>query len=226
MGAKEHGHASKGNRSPEYIAWLSMRQRCSDPRHVQFHNYGGRGISVCARWADSFQAFLADMGAKPSRAHSIDRIDVDGPYSPTNCRWANAKQQQNNRRDNVLIDVGGLKLTRAEWSERIGISIHAVRNRADRFARGEISSAAFMAPRWSSGRLVDVDGRKCNITEAAMLIGITHVALRHRLKAFDEGAIPWALVISKVLHQGRRRKHSPAIPSSGIARRQDSPPPL
>lgn len=92
-----HGATRGGRPTPEFRAWVHMRRRCSDPKHPQFHDYGGRGISVCDRW-QAFDAFLADMGARPSAAHSLDRIDVNGGYEPGNCRWATKDVQQHNRR--------------------------------------------------------------------------------------------------------------------------------
>lgn len=83
--------------SPEYTTWRNMRARCTDPNNISFRYYGGRGIKVCARW-DSFDAFLGDMGARPTLQHSIDRINADGDYEPSNCRWATPKEQAANRR--------------------------------------------------------------------------------------------------------------------------------
>jgi hypothetical protein len=75
-----------------------MKTRCSNRRHVKWPNYGGRGITVCERWRNSFTAFLADMGHKPTPKHSIDRIDNDGTYEPGNCRWATPAEQMTNQR--------------------------------------------------------------------------------------------------------------------------------
>lgn len=89
-----------GTNSPEYHSWQAMKNRCLNPNHPAYHNYGGRGIGICDEWVNDFAKFLEDMGTRLVITQSLDRIDVDGNYEPSNCRWATCVEQNNNKRNN------------------------------------------------------------------------------------------------------------------------------
>jgi hypothetical protein len=117
-----HGYKTAGRYMPEYAIWNNLISRCTNPKNTRYARYGGRGIGVCERWAADFVNFLADMGRRPSSAHSIDRIDNDRGYSPDNCRWATRKEQCRNRASSRFIEFAGASRTAAEWAELIGVS--------------------------------------------------------------------------------------------------------
>lgn len=97
----KHGYSERGKVSSTYDVWSSMRKRCLNPNHPAFHNYGGRGITICERWIESFESFLEDKDERPD-GMSLDRIDNDGNYTPENTRWTSFLKQSRNRRTNKL----------------------------------------------------------------------------------------------------------------------------
>jgi len=103
-----HGEAKHGvgGESPEHASWRSMKSRCNGVNNHDFSRYGGRGIKVCDRWKNSYLDFLQDMGRRPDKSYSIDRIDVDGDYTPENCKWSSKSDQMYNRRLSVSNTSG------------------------------------------------------------------------------------------------------------------------
>ena len=124
INVKTHGHARQHNHSPTYKVWAGMKKRCSTPSMTAYKYYGGRGIIVCERW-QKFENFLYDMGEKPEGL-SIDRIDQNGNYEPSNCRWASTKTQMRNRRNSRSISAFGETKTIPEWAESTGLSYYTI----------------------------------------------------------------------------------------------------
>lgn len=112
----KHGQSN----SPEHTSWMRMNERCNNKNSKFYSSYGGRGITICDRWL-VFENFLADMGQRPTSDHSIDRIDNNGNYEPTNCRWANPREQANNTSKNVRIAINGKTMNMSEWCRETGI---------------------------------------------------------------------------------------------------------
>lgn len=112
---------------PLYQTWEGMKGRCKN-----MATYGGRGITVCDRWEKSFEAFLDDMGNKPSPLHSIDRIDNTKGYSPDNCRWATSEQQSRNTSKNRIVEYGGVRKPLIDWALEFGINYGTLKTRLNK----------------------------------------------------------------------------------------------
>lgn len=113
---------------PLYSVWQSMRRRCLTPTTKQFSDYGGRGISICPEW-DSYEAFARDMGSRPPGS-TLERIDTNGNYEPSNCRWATRKEQQRNQRWTRFVEIGGNRYKAVELAEINGLKTDTVIERA------------------------------------------------------------------------------------------------
>lgn len=124
----KHGSAGKGdNRVPEYDTWYNIRYRCYNRNCPQFKNWGGRGITVCKRWRDSFENFISDMGYRPTPKHSLDRFpDINGNYEPSNCRWATKLEQARGYTTNVHFEINGVKMIQKDWAYYFKVSDAAI----------------------------------------------------------------------------------------------------
>lgn len=114
---------------PTYICWSAMLLRCTNEKHIAYKSYGGRGIKVCDAWKDSFEQFFQDMGKRPSKSHTLDRIDPNGHYEPGNCRWATYKEQGRNKRETIMIPhpKSGVVMPAAAVAESLGVTYQALR---------------------------------------------------------------------------------------------------
>lgn len=122
----KHGYAAGGKVASENSIWSHIKARCYNSNNPAYKNYGGRGIKVCDRWLNSFENFIADMGNRPTKKHSIDRIDNDKGYSPDNCRWATDIQQNRNTRKNRWIEYGDKRMILTDWAKYLNTSVKNV----------------------------------------------------------------------------------------------------
>lgn len=120
QGTWAHGHAVGNAESRTYVSWKAMKKRCTNKNYRQFHLYGGRGIKICDRWY-SFANFLADMGERPM-SMTLDRINSNGNYEPSNCRWATDKEQNRNASNARHVTIAGRTQCLAAWTEETGVS--------------------------------------------------------------------------------------------------------
>jgi hypothetical protein len=186
---RTHGHYIYGKESQMHSRWKAMILRCHDAKNQSYDNYGKRGISVCDRWRESFDAFASDMGPQPSEQHSLDRIDNDGPYTPENCRWATRKEQAANRRTCRLIEFEGEFVPVIVAARTIGLT-HAVV--WQRLANGWSDYDAIYRPvdkrSASQDYRVEIGRESLTTGEASRRYGISVALIRKRLNAGWKGA--------------------------------------
>lgn len=163
---------------PLHSTWKNMRRRCYSKSNPGYKNYGGRGISVCKRWRESFAAFVEDVGPKPSELHSLDRINNDGNYEPSNVRWATATEQRRNSRAITTITFGGVTKSLIEWSEELGIPYETIRERV-----GKGWSAARILKKAPTVRLFTYGGRTATLPQLSRISGVHYQTVVYRLKS-------------------------------------------
>lgn len=185
-----YGNTKHGfSRTPEYKAWIGLIDRCTNPSNQAYKHYGDRGIGVCERWI-KFDNFFEDMGERPSKKHSLDRIDNSMGYSMENCRWATSKTQNRNKRGNHLITFDGQTKSVTEWAEEIGINRHVLYARINTHAwdiKDALSIPAGKACNWLGTEHKDVkkyffNGESKSLSRWSKDLGINKATIFSRIK--------------------------------------------
>jgi len=176
------------NRHPLYGIWLGIKSRCYNKKVPQYPRYGGRGITMCNRWRDSFDAFVTDLPDRPSPEHSIERVDNNGNYEPGNCEWSTPTQQANNRRSNskyrisiseesLIYNLDGNLITIKEFSDLVGLPLIVVKYRyAKNWDAEWILNAKYDC------RVIEYRGHRYQMIELSLISGLPPYKLSSRIK--------------------------------------------
>lgn len=144
-GGRAHRVTHDMSKTPEYTTWTGMIQRCENPNTARYKRYGGRGITVCKRWAESFDRFIEDMGRKPSPQYSIERRNNNGNYEPSNCYWGTPSQQNRNMSSSRLITFDGTTLCAKDWALKIGMHYETFCYRVNHWPLAKVFSTPIRA---------------------------------------------------------------------------------
>lgn len=175
---KKHGMCD----TSEYKSWKAMKERMS-PNHKDAKHYYLKGVTLCDRWKNDFMAFYEDMGPKPTPKHTIDRIDNDKGYEPSNCRWASKSEQGRNKRHNITVEINGEKVYLKDYAKVIGVDYATL---GERFRKGKRGDELFAPPDPKKQRpkqplqTVQIDGKTMSFKEAALYKGINIATVRSR----------------------------------------------
>lgn len=166
--------------TPLWNSWRNMVKRTTDPKDTNYSYYGGRGISVCSEWRQSFEAFVRDMGPTHGDGLTLDRIDVNGNYEPTNCRWATPLEQGRNKRNNRLLTFRGETMPLSAWAERVGVHHTVIRARLRNGWSVERALTA-PAPKRRKREPITFNGETLSIPAWATRLGIDRATLAGRI---------------------------------------------
>ena len=173
------------SKTPEYHAWLNMIDRCYNPEHIQYKDWGGRGIKVCDEWLgnpEGLITFLDDMGTKPETSYTLERLDNNGQYCKVNCSWESMRTQGNNRRSNRNLTWDGQTHTVQEWAKILGIRHETLRSRLNRgWSLERIFNEKPTPRKKSTLGLIDYRGKKRTAIEWARILNLDYTTLRNRL---------------------------------------------
>jgi ribosomal protein S16 len=185
---KTHGHSmSFKDRDPIgykcYYTWQAIKRRCNNKQDGAYNRYGGRGINICDRWADSYQNFLDDMGPPPSADHQIDRADNDGNYKPENCKWVTGLENARNKRNNRSIFAFGKEQTLQAWANEIGVKRETIARRLNSGAGPEDALSKVMKRPGKVRRVSTPSGIYETLSEAAHGNGMSISGMHSRVKS-------------------------------------------
>jgi hypothetical protein len=175
---KTRGIKHNKHKTPEYRAWIGMKQRCYNQKFSKYHLYGGKGITVCDRWLESFENFYEDMGDRPKDKTSLDRINSDLGYSKENCRWATDIEQSNNTNRNVFITFNGKTQTITQWAHELNISANTL---SGRLSKGWTVERSLTTPIQKRPTII-YDGIELTYKEWANKLGFDEWTIPTRLK--------------------------------------------
>lgn len=167
-----------------YFAWRNMRSRCLNPNSAAWKDYGGRGITICDRWADNYDAFFEDVGEAPDNL-SLDRTDVNGNYEPSNCAWVTQKEQMNNTRSNRNIEHNGESLNLTQWAARLSIGTDTLFRRLSvyKMPLEKALTSGSLQPKWSHGTRTGYESANCRCDECRAAHAARHRVMRAKRKA-------------------------------------------
>lgn len=174
-------HSMRKKYPKDYYCWNGFLQRCYNPNNKDYSKYGGRGIGVCERWRHSYSNFHEDMGT-PDPCMSLDRIDVNGDYSPENCRWATSKEQAANRRKNVFVELKGVRMIASEAAIQLGIPKDQVYYLLKRGCPPDQIDDPLAFEKTNGRKKFEFEGRRWSLKEYCREKGYNYMQLHSRRK--------------------------------------------
>jgi hypothetical protein len=179
---------------------VAIKQRCLNPNHARYRDWGGRGITVCQRWRDSFEAFLADVGFRPGKGYSIERISNDKGYEPGNVKWATAAEQQRNTRRNRFYMINGERLCLEDVARRHGVGASMLRGRLDKGMSLEDALTTPIGLANPQLRLITYNGTTRSLSDWARFLNMHTSSLHQRLET------GWSIEAAITIKPGESRR--------------------
>lgn len=172
-------YVSRNVKTKEYQAWINIKERCYNPNNTRYSNYGGKGITMCQTWVNSFDTFLEDISFAPTGEHMLGRKDITGNYNKDNCKWMLSKEISNNKSNTILITYNDVTKTVCEWSASTNISEGCLRKR---LKEGWSAEEALGYKERTKHKKITYLGRSMSIKEWSDETGLTITCLQSRLR--------------------------------------------